>query len=121
MNIHTNLAILAFRKAEQKRRQLASAERERDEAVRRMPKDELGLYFLYTEIIRIENDRAQAWENRDEETVAWCEKEIARLTLQLPNSAQPEFSLPAPQGKHHHTDGTAYLVKGGITRIEETP
>lgn len=120
MNIHTNLAILAFRKAEQKRRQLASAERERDEAVRRMPKDELGLYFLYTEIIRIENDMAQARENRDEETVAWCEKEIARLTLQLPNSVQRQ-PLSFPQGKHHHTDGTAYLVKGGITRIEETP
>jgi len=81
MNTYTGMAIDAFRKQEQARRRLIKAEAAALEALkiaRRVAPGEFDLYAAHTELIRFQEDRAVAAENRDDDAVEACDRLIAR-------------------------------------------
>lgn len=69
MNPFTSMAIDAYRKQEQARRRLNKAEAEVFKAARRVPSEEMDIWFVYTEIIRFEEDMKTSIENGDKEAV----------------------------------------------------
>jgi hypothetical protein len=73
MNPFTSLAIDAFRKAEAAKRRANKAEAEMLAAARRVPDADCTIYFMYTEIIRFEQDRKDSAEAHDDQGVQAAE------------------------------------------------
>jgi hypothetical protein len=106
MNISpfTSLAFDAFRKAEAAKRRAAKAESELIVAARRVPAEDREIYFLYTEIMRFEQDRKDSAEAHDDQGVQAAEALLTdyRRTLRDIEAerviTQAAGSVPRPEG-----------------------
>jgi hypothetical protein len=122
MNPYTSLAIDAFRKQEQARRRLSRAEGEVFKAVRLVPEKDRNLWFLYTELIRLEEsekDSAAAGDHDGaditREHIVVVKRQI-RQAEQAAEASQPDAPKAEPQWetwppeRELHT-GREYLIR----------
>jgi hypothetical protein len=95
MNPYTSLAIEAFRKQEQARRRLNRAEGEVFKAVRLMPEEDRNLWFLYTELIRLEESWKDSAAAGDHDGAGIAREHIAVVKRQIRQAEQAaETSQP---------------------------
>ena len=81
--MYTGMAIDAFRKEIAAERRLEKAKNESRQAARRMPREELPIWAIATEIIRVEEDQKEAKKNHDTETDDWCAEHLVGMRRQL--------------------------------------
>jgi hypothetical protein len=83
MNVYTGMAVDAYRAEEAATRRLKIAAGKREETARLVPEDERGLYFLATEIVRLEADARECRDYHDFESYDWCMHRVVELRSQL--------------------------------------